>query len=248
MREKTGFLLHKPSYLKLHPLEADIWYCPLVLSKSTLSDLYVLLSRQEKERAEQYYSEPDRNRYIARHGGLRTVLALYTDVSPSRIEFHQESTGKPALTNSSISFNMSRSKHLAVFVIAKEAKLGVDIERIRSFKEGEMQAVARQFFSEGEIAELMAMPPDQQTAAFFKCWTRKEAYVKARGEGLRAPLNGFQVSVNPVNPAGLLRIGRDEGEPSDWTLLDLKSPRGYVGALAIDGPGWRIKQERWAIR
>jgi 4'-phosphopantetheinyl transferase len=248
MREKSEFLLAKPPDLKLHPLEADIWYCQVDLSKSVLSDLYALLSHGEKERADQYCFERDRNRYVARHGGLRTVLALYTGVSPSGIKFHQGSMGKPALTSSSISFNMSQSKDLAVFAIGKEAKLGVDIEWIGSIAEEEMDDVARQFFSEGEIAELKALPPDKRTEAFFRCWTRKEAYVKVRGEGLLAPLNSFQVSVTSGYAAKSRRIEGGVLDASEWTLLDLNSPRGYVGALAIDGPGWHIKHERWVIR
>lgn len=234
--------------LKLRPREVHVWYSRLDVSNSTLASLHAHLSQPEKERANQYFFGIDRNRYIARHGTLRLVLAAYTQVAPSQVEFYQEPGGKPALTNSPISFNMSRSKDLAVYAIAMEAKLGVDIEWIKTIPEEERDTVARQFFSKEEFAGLMATPPQERTRAFFRCWTRTEAFVKARGLGLRAPLDSFQISAKPGKATDLRAIEANTGKPLEWTVLDLKCPQGYAGALVLEGLGWHVKQERWGMR
>jgi 4'-phosphopantetheinyl transferase len=140
-------------------------------------------------------------------------------------------------------FNVSHSHGLALYAVTRRRKIGIDIERVRPIS-GPEQLAAR-FFSAGENAELCALPEHVKHEAFFNCWTRKEAYVKARGEGLSLPLNQFDVSLNPGEPARLLRVERDPQEAARWSLQGLTPAPGYVAALAVEGHGWRLACWEW---
>jgi 4'-phosphopantetheinyl transferase len=241
------FHLDRPANVTLGHHEIHVWFTRLLGPPSTVTSLYSLLSPGEKDRAARFRFEEHRNEFIVGHGVLRSVLSFYVGVAPSDIELSEEPGGKLVMSDSNIYFNMSHSNGLALFALAREPQLGVDIEWIRDIPVAEMDTLALQVFSEGEIADLMATNPGERTRAFFSGWTRKEAYVKATGEGLAAPLNRFRVSIGVGQPAALLHIEDDMESASDWSLFDLKAPDGYVGALAIHGRGWAIKQEYWAI-
>jgi 4'-phosphopantetheinyl transferase len=241
------FRLDRPANLTLGHQEIHVWFTRLLGPSSTVRSLYALLSPAEKNRAARFHFEEHRNGFIVRHGVLRSVLSFYAGVAPTDIELFEEPGGKPVMSNSSVYFNMSQSNGLASFALAREPKLGVDIEWIRDIPAVERDTLARDVFSGGEFADLMATNSGERTRAFFSAWTRKEAYVKATGEGLAAPLNRFRVSIALDQPAALIHIEDDTESASDWSLFDLKAPDGYVGALAIHGRGWTVEREYWAI-
>jgi 4'-phosphopantetheinyl transferase len=141
-------------------------------------------------------------------------------------------------------FNVSHSDELALFAVASDREVGIDVERVRPVTDPEQ--IADHFFSAPERTALRAVPPDRRLEAFFDCWTRKEAYVKARGDGLAHPLDQFAVSLGPGEPARFLPVaGYPTPEPSAWSLQALAPGNGYVAALAAEGHGWRTVSRRW---
>lgn len=133
-----------------------------------------------------------------------------------------------------------------MYAFTREREIGIDVECIRLVSEAEQ--IAARFFSSRESAQLRALPPEQQQAAFFNCWTRREAYLKALGHGLARPLNEFDVSLVPGEPARLLHIADHPEEASRWFMQELKPAAGYVAALALPlvrGETWRFKQWQW---
>lgn len=168
-------------------------------------------------------------------------------MEPGRLNFCYGSHGKPALAEGSgedaLRFNVSHSHGLALFALTRDREVGVDLEYVRS--DLELEEIAARFFSPQEAATLRSLPAEMRTEAFFAGWTRKEAYIKARGEGLSLALDGFSVSLVPGEPAMLLNTRGDPSEAARWTLRELKSGPGYAAALAAKGHGWRLVCRHW---
>jgi 4'-phosphopantetheinyl transferase len=169
------------------------------------------------------------------------------DVEPSQLRFRYNRYGKPALAGELaedwLRFNLSHSHGLALYAFTENREIGVDLEFIRPELAGE--EIARRFFSSAEAAELAALPSHLRTEAFFNCWTRKEAYIKARGKGLSLPLDQFDVSLAPGKPAALLRARGEPDESSRWSLTALAPAQGYVAALAVEGHAYQLRCWRW---
>jgi 4'-phosphopantetheinyl transferase len=166
-------------------------------------------------------------------GALRCILAAYARCEPGVLVFRKGPHGKPALTGpgEDIPFNLSHTGGLALVAIAGIGRVGIDAETVRSGIE--VEDLSRRFFAPEEADEILALSPDARLAAFFTCWTRKEAFVKALGGGLSVPLDGFQVSVRSDQPARLLWV--DEEESGRWSVLDVSEP-GVAAALVVEGP------------
>lgn len=191
----------------------------------------------ERERAAKFRFEVHRRRFIVARGLLRKALSAYLGVAPRDIQFSYGSKGKPALVGSSLQFNVSHSEEVAVYAFAVDMPLGVDVEHIRPLND--LEAIAQRFFSPGEWHAIEALPAEERVHAFFRCWTRKEAYIKATGDGLSYPLNQFEVSVN--GPAKMLGIEGNAAEASQWSMHDIALPEGYIGALAFRGTQFEIR-------
>jgi 4'-phosphopantetheinyl transferase len=196
------------------------------------------LSEDERERAARFRFEIHRRRFIVARGLLRQALSAYLGTAPRDIRFSYGAKGKPALLGNPFQFNVSHSEEMAVYAFALRMPLGVDVEHVRPMDD--LKAIAQRFFSPGEWAVIEAMRPDQQVDAFFRCWTRKEAYIKATGDGLSYPLDKFDVSVN--GRAKMLSIEDDAAEASQWSMHDIALPAGYFGALAFRGTGFEIRE------
>ncbi len=199
-----------------------------------------VLSAAERSRAERFRFEKDRNRFIVSHAALREILSGYTGRDPASIEFETLAHGKPALVDAPLRFNLSHSAELALVAVAAGCELGVDIERIRP--QLEMEAIARRFFSERETEALLEYSEAEREPAFFRCWTRKEAYVKALGGGLTIPLASFEVSLD----AGSAELVR--GGDGRWALHALEVNDSYAAALAVEGEPGEIRVRRWPPR
>jgi 4'-phosphopantetheinyl transferase len=202
------------------------------------------LSVDESERAWRFKFARDRQRFSTTRCLLRGVLGRYLDREPGSIAFAYGPQGKPSLENgaSGLEFNVSHSGGLAVFAFS-DRPLGVDLEAERPMRD--LQAIAERFFSEREVATLRGTDESERTAAFFRCWTRKEAFLKATGEGLSRPLDAFDVAFAAGETPRLLRIVGGPSGPEHWWLEDLAAPRGFVAALAREGP--RARLERWNL-
>jgi 4'-phosphopantetheinyl transferase len=197
-----------------------------------------LLSADERARSQRFRFARDRRRFIVGRGTLRLILGRYLGAQPARLSFRYGPHGKPALEgDSALRFNLSHSQGLALYALAMEHEVGVDMERIQPLPD--LEDIARSCFAEGEIAALWALPEAQRLHAFFACWTRKEAFIKAIGDGLSFPLDRFDVSLVPGAPARLLRVEGDPGEASRWTLAALHPAPGYAAALAVRMQGMR---------
>lgn len=206
-----------------------------------------LLSEDERERAGRFHFRRDRARFIGAHACLRQVLSRYLGEEPGRLRFRTNEHGKPLLAgeagSAGLEFNLSHSHEVALVAVAFHRRVGVDVERIRPELAGER--IARRFFSPGETEALLSLPAPARAAAFFRCWTRKEAFLKARGEGLTLRLDQFDVSLLPGKPAALLATRPDGEEASNWTLHHLEPAPGYAGALAVEGQLSGVRCWRW---
>lgn len=212
-----------------------------------MHDLQQTLDGNERVRAERFYFRRDRNHFIVAHGLLRLILSRYLNIEPSDLRFCYSPYGKPMLAKEfdgdRLRFNLSHSHGLALYAVTRARELGIDIERIRP--DLTYEQLAERFFSPREVAALRAVPTSRRLGAFFSCWTRKEAYIKARGEGLSFPLDHFDVSLAPGEPATLLSTIGDPLETRRWSLRELDLAPGYAAALAVEGHDWRLKFWQW---
>lgn len=236
-----------PVDLTLSSNDIHIWRASLDQSTSYVQQLAQTLCTEESMRAERFYFERDRQRFTVGRGLLRVILGRYLGKEPSQIQFQYGPRGKPALTpacgGSWLRFNLSHSQGLAVYAVTRDREIGIDIEHIRPMPEA-AQLVAR-FFSSQENAMFRTLPHHQQQAAFFSCWTRKEAYIKALGDGLALSLDQFDVSLLPGEPARLLGIKGDRTAALGWFLQELIPAPDYIAALAVEGQGFCIRCWQW---
>ncbi len=217
-----------------------VWQISLAAQEDTVRHLAAVLAADEQARAARFNFAQDSRRYIAVRGALRLLLAGYLHQVAGTLRFGTTEYGKPfllradGLPDTEIAFNVSHSHELALLAFTRGMRVGVDVERVRpELAEGH---IAERFFSPREVTVLRGLPQAEQPAAFFRCWTRKEAFVKARGEGLSLPLHSFDVSLAPDEPAALLDVATDPAEAQRWTLRALTPTLpGYMAALAVEG-------------
>jgi 4'-phosphopantetheinyl transferase len=209
------------------------------------------LNEEERERAARFRFATDRKRFIVAHGALRVLLARYIDLRPRDVCFEVGAFGKPRLASGinpvGLCFNISHSGDWAIVAAAKRREVGVDLERIDP-KRADGAIVAR-FFAADERSALGLLSGDAWREGFFRCWTRKEAYLKAVGDGLHRPLESFSVSLSPREPAKLKRLQDSPScEISRWEMLDVDGPRGYAAALVVDGAVGTLYRRQWSPR
>jgi 4'-phosphopantetheinyl transferase len=226
--------------LSLPADEIHVWLAKF--DDYTADSLKLMLAADELERAARFHFDKHRNHYIIARALLRKLLAAYLDTGAGELQISYAEKGKPSLPEgpqASLKFNLAHSHELAIYAFCWNREVGVDLEFIREDLADEK--IAERFFSPGEIRSLKELPADLKKQAFFECWTRKEAYIKARGEGLSMPLDEFDVSLRPGEAAALLRNHKDPGEVTRWLMQSVVVPAGYVGALVAQGHDWRVK-------
>jgi 4'-phosphopantetheinyl transferase len=192
-----------------------------------------MLSPEETDRAAKFRLDQQRRRFVTRRGMLRALLGAYTHVAPSRIRFDCGSNGKPTLADGRRApcFNVSHSRGLALYVVARDRQVGIDVEY--ADPDFAFEAVASRFFSQSENDALRPLAPQDRRNAFFRGWTRKEAYLKACGEGISERLQTCEVSLAQGEPAELRRTGQNSGDERQWMIQDVPVPAGYVAAMAL---------------
>ena len=235
-----------PDCPRLGDDEIHVWRAALARPPGEVEALRELLSEDELQRADRFRFPHDRSNFIVARGTLREILGRYLRLPPSFLCFDYNDFGKPELRpaprEKMIRFNLSHAGNIALCAVAIR-EVGVDVEIMR---EGvACEEIAANFFSRREVSALLALPADARTRAFFECWTRKEAYIKAHGAGLSLPLDAFDVSLAPGEPAALLSTSDDALETAQWSLRAISPGVGYVAAVAARGDGWRLCCWQW---
>jgi 4'-phosphopantetheinyl transferase len=226
-----------PTHLEAPSNMIHVWRASLDPPVRYIERLMCVLSDAEHVRARQFYFERDRKRFITGRGLLRIILGRYLAFSPHRLQFYYGVAGKPALSASQatqgIEFSVSHSHGLILYAVTCSGRIGIDVEHVRTIPNTDH--IAQRSFSLREYAVFRALPLEQRQAAFFYAWTRKEAYLKACGEGLSGELDRIDVSLAPFEPARRLSIRDDPQASSHWSLQELAPAPGYVAAVASEG-------------
>ena len=221
-------------------VEVDLYIWTLDVDADERARLSAHLSDDETARAARFVFEHDRNRFIAARGRMREILARAVKRPPSDLKFSYSAHGKPSLGSNPLRFNLSHSNAIAALVATRDYEIGVDVEHVRPLKED----VAGRFFSPRENAVLRALPEREQLGGFYRCWTRKEAIVKAIGEGLSHPLDSFDVSLKAGDTAIVERFEADDDAKQAWRLMHFEPAPDYVGAVACRTGGAAIEVRR----
>jgi 4'-phosphopantetheinyl transferase len=226
------------SVTRLDPQEIHLWQRPLLLEASEGESLHALLSLDEQQRAQRLHLERDRRAFVAVRGTLRLLLGHYMQQPPARLRFRYGPEGKPFLAGegASLAFNVTHSGEWALFAISRETAVGIDLEQVRPITPERCLRLARRFFSHREADALDSLPTGAVNAAFFACWSRKEAYIKCRGATLARLLAQCVVNVDPDEPAALLSTPWQAEDQGNCQLHDLPAPPGYRAALALASP------------
>jgi 4'-phosphopantetheinyl transferase len=229
--------------------DVHVWRVSLDPQEKCRAELSRLLSPDEEARARRSYFPRDRDRFVVCRGVLRLLLGKYLALDPQRLCFVCGANGKPALeegTADGLRFNVAHSEGLALIAVTRGREVGVDLERVRP--EMATEEIAVRFFVPREVRALRALPQRLRPAAFFRCWTRKEAYIKATGAGLTRALDRFEVTLQPGEPAALLADRDDPGAVRRWSLEEVIPSSGFIGTLAVEGHSWTLWCGDWAGR
>jgi len=233
--ELSRHCLLEPPVPELPPSSLHIWQFPVTPSPLTPDRHTSLLSSDERVRASRFHFEKDARRFTITRAALRSILGGYTRTAASDLRFDYAHHGKPSLAENpaNIRFSVSHSGGLAMIAITLAREVGVDIEAFRN--NIETDKLAERFFSAPERESLRLLSAPNRVAAFFRCWTCKEAFLKAQGLGLSRSLDSFDVEVNPERPAQLLATRPHAEEAGQWSLHGVETDCGYAAAAAVEG-------------
>jgi len=221
-----------PASISLVAGEVHVWRIGLEQTDDQLERFRRTLATEELDRAGRFRFDRLQKHFLASRGFLRHVLARYLETKPGDLRFAYNDYGKPSLAGEqSLRFNMSHSHEVALLAVTRDAAVGVDVEHVRANFASE--DIAKRFFSRLEVETFCSLPEEEKVRAFFRCWARKEAYIKAIGKGLSEPLDGFDVTLAPDEPAALLRAGEDDR--LKWSLSDIDVGADYASALVVEG-------------
>jgi 4'-phosphopantetheinyl transferase len=243
MLERNEPWLIPPAAPTISSGDVDVWRILLDQPVAVVEKLERVINAEELHRADLFYLRSDRSRFIVGRGSLRSILGIYLAKEPDQLAFHYGEHGKPALAEGgeqvSLQFNIAHSYDVAVLAVAHSRRVGIDLERICSMSDADR--IAARFFSEHERSFLQALPNAHKLEAFFRCWTCKEAYLKATGEGLSFPLDRFDISLVQGSPPCLVRV---EGRPQEsalWQFREIVIAPDNLAVVAVEGSGWRLR-------
>jgi len=210
-----------------------VWQARGPVDAATLERCRSVLSPEELRRAARFIVEPPRRHFIVARGTLRVLLGDALAIDPRALEFEYGRFGKPSLkpgTAPPIEFNVSHSGEVVLVAIGGKRPLGVDVEAVRGHRD--FLRLAQRFFAPGEVARLESVPESARAAAFYRCWTRKEAYLKARGTGITLGLDTFEVAFLPGELEAVLRTPPDD-QPENWNVFAIEATPGHAAALTV---------------
>lgn len=224
-----------------------LWLARTDLPAPALEALEACLSNDERARVLRLRPGARRRAYLVARGGLRQILARYLDTEPEAVRIDYGKHGKPELAApgaaTGLQFNLAHSGERILYGVSLERSVGVDIQAVAPARDP--LEVARRFFEPKETAVLAGLAPDARAAAFVRCWTCKEAYVKARGRGIGYGLANFRVVAQPEAPAALILDERDPDAPARWRIERVSVDPGYAAAVAAEGSFWMLRRWRW---
>jgi len=247
-----------PDVAAITPADIHVYRVNLDCDDDEIGRFMAWLSTDEKERATRFHFERDRRRFIAGRGVLRSIIGRYLQRPPAEVQFEYGQYGKPRLAQAGeladLQFNVAHAREIGLLAFAQTIDIGVDVETVRPLADAD--AVVSRYFSPEEVEAFNRLPVEQQQTAFFNGWTRKEAFIKAVGDGLSYPLRRFSVTLAPGDGARLLRIDGDEIQANEWSLRTLMPAPGFVAALAMRGQSassgrgawgqpWRLQCYHW---
>lgn len=237
-----------PAHLDWLPDTVDVWRGIVDCPQAQLQDFWGMLSPDERLRAQRFRVPNHQKRFIAAHGMLRDILARYTDRAPEALSFVSGPHGKPALALEAsyppLFFNMTHSDALALYAVSPDREIGIDIEKDRPALPCER--IAARIMTDEEHTQFSQFPAEERLQAFLTCWTRKEAFVKAIGTGLRFPLNQVVVSCFLRHPPQMVRVIGESSLAGDWSIRDLVPGEGYTAALVTAGRQPSVRSWQWA--
>lgn len=236
-----------PDPCPLAATDVHVWAVHLAPDPGALARLANILSTEEQARASRFRFGRHRNRFITARGVLRLILAKYLDCAPDQLDFVYGPNGKPALAGglaeSALFFNLAHSEDLALIAVTQLGQIGVDVEQIRAVSDA--NELVERFFSVRESALFQTLPTNQKDIAFLNLWTRKEAWLKATGEGIAQSLNQVEVTFLPGESARILAL--PEQSPPDWALRELIPAAGFIGAIALPDVQFSILNFQFSI-
>lgn len=223
-----------------------VWRAIVDVPLTRLQVYQETLSPDEQDRAQRFKSSQHRRRFTAARGILRNILARYLRQSPRDIHFESGPFGKPLLQDpagQSLHFNVSHSRQCAVYAVSRDLEVGIDLEEDRDSLD--YAGLAERICSPEEFTVFQNLPTAEQRAAFFRCWTRKEAFVKALGHGFSFPLQNVTVTFTSDEPPRILylqlNVSGPGSSPEDWSLFNLPLGQGFLGALAVAGRPFQVR-------
>jgi 4'-phosphopantetheinyl transferase len=259
----SGFPPRPARDLALPPGEIHLWVVALDAEPAVVESLARSLAAEELERAHRFRFDRHRRQYMVGRGALRALLGGYLGLSPGEVRFSYGPRGKPFLAASpataaassaaeppspaaagGLFFNLSNSHELALVGFLRGAEIGVDVEFLKPMPD--LEQIAERFFSASERTAIRQLPEDQKREGFFNCWTRKEAYLKAVGEGLAAPLDSFDVTLIPGEPPRMLTLRGDAARAAGWCFRCFRPAPDYIGALAVEGGAVPVRTFRFS--
>lgn len=241
MNRKDIHIQKHNSETAIHPGEVHLWLVSVTAMEERLDDFYRLLSKDESAKVGRFHFVKDQKQYIVARGVLRIILSHYCLIEPEVHQFGYNQYGKPFLIdNDWLRFNISHSGDRVLFGFSLNLELGVDIEYDKPFESA--HEIVERFFSTQEKTQFRSLPDHMKNLSFLKCWTRKEAYIKALGMGMSLPLDAFSVSFIPGKPACLLETGHDMQAKDRWTIKEVNVGNGYVAAVSVEGRNHQFKE------
>lgn len=226
---------NSPEIMRVGNNAVHVWKGLLDVDNETIKRFFTVLSEQEKQRSSRFHLAHHSRQYIAAHGMLRSILGEYLEIDPKALTFSVNQYGKPYLCsdqkNSSLLFNLSHSHNLCILGVSSGLEIGIDIEYVN--RDIDVLEIADRCFSRREIEKLGSLHGDLQRRAFYRCWTRKEAYLKGKGKGLFMDLRRVEVSMLPAEPAAVVSSNDSPEDAGRWHLFDIEPYPRYIGALAV---------------
>ncbi|QVL34689.1 4'-phosphopantetheinyl transferase superfamily protein [Telmatocola sphagniphila] len=217
-------------FIELPDNEVHVWVAPLAENGSNGSHQR-FLCEEELKRAEKFRSEKTRSQFISSRGTLRWLLSGYLGHEPEQVAITYEAAGKPILAGQPFYFNVTHSEEVAAYAVSKAGRVGLDIERLRTMEN--IESIIERFFTQNEFQAFQQVPLELKEIIFFRMWTRKEALLKAIGQGIHA-LELCEISVSPHEEPRVLKMMNEENCSDRWLLKDLDLAQGYQGALALE--------------